>query len=156
MRVVYRIAPAKHARDLSGEGARLSGGRWNNKNTAVVYSSESRSLAALEYLVHASLSDMPADIKLVSVGIPNSIVPKQIDTSRLPDDWRTSPPPYALANMGTKWAVSDESLLLRVPSVVVVNEFNIIINVLHPDMKSVRILEAEDFMYDERLYRTGK
>jgi RES domain-containing protein len=156
MRVVYRIAPAKHARDLSGEGARLSGGRWNNKNTAVIYTSESRSLAALEYLVHVALSDMPTGIKIVSIGIPKPMLPKQIDPSHLPDDWRTGPPPYALADMGTKWAVSGESLLLRVPSVVVAHEFNIIINPLHPDMKSIRILEVEDFIYDERLYRAEK
>ena len=156
MRVVYRIALAKHARDLSGTGARLTGGRWNAKDTAVVYTSESRSLAAMEYLVHVSLTNIPSQIKIVSIGIPDTSIPKQIGPSDLPADWFENPAPFSLADIGTRWVLSGESLLLRVPSAVIVHEFNILINPTHPDMKSVRILDVESFIYDERLHKTDK
>ena len=156
MKVLYRIAPAKHAHDLSGEGARLTGGRWNAKATAVLYTSETRSLAAMEYLVHVSLMDLPPEIKIVSIGIPNTSIPKQIDVSNLPEDWHNSPTPFALAKIGTDWVSSMGSLLLRVPSAVIIHEFNILINLRHPEIKSVSIIDVEDFKYDERLYKTTK
>ena len=156
MRVVYRISPEKHAHDLSGEGSRLHGARWNKKGTAVIYTAESRALAVLESLVHVSLPNLPAGLKVVSLGIPDSIVPKEIDPSRLPELWRTNPPPFALADIGTDWVVSGESLLLRVPSVVVPDEFTIIINPRHHNMKQIKLLEAVDFVFDERLHKKGK
>lgn len=156
MRKVYRISLSKYARDLSGKGARLMGGRWNPKDTAVIYTSESRSLAAMEYLVHMPLMNVPPKITLTSIGIPESIVPKQIRLSNLPKDWRNSPAPFALGEIGAKWLSGMDSLLLRVPSAVVLHEFNILINPMHPDMKSVKILEVEKFLFDERLAKTPK
>ncbi|MDC4207135.1 MAG: RES family NAD+ phosphorylase (plasmid) [Candidatus Manganitrophus sp.] len=156
MREVYRIALAKHARDLSGKGARLTGGRWNTKDTAVIYTSESRSLAAMEYLVHVSLTDIPPEIKITSIGIPETIIPKEIDSSDLPKDWRKSPAPFLLGDIGAKWVSGMDSLLLRVPSAVVLHEFNILINPAHPDMKSVKIVDVESFIYDERLHKPTK
>lgn len=153
MRRVYRIALAKHARDLSGNGARLTGGRWNPKGTAVIYTSESRSLAAMEYLVHLSFTDIPPEIKIVSIGVPETIVPKQIDPAHLPKDWRRSPAPFSLGEIGARWVLGGQSLLLRVPSAIVPHEFNILINPAHLEMKSARILEVERFIYDERLRR---
>jgi RES domain-containing protein len=156
MRRVYRMALAKHARDLSGKGARLTGGRWNAKDTAVLYTSESRSLAAMEYLVHVSIANIPAQTRIVSIGIPDSSIPKQINPSDLPANWARNPAPFLLADIGTRWVSSMESLLLRVPSAVIMHEFNVLINPTHPDMKSVDILEVEGFMYDERLHKTDQ
>jgi len=156
MRRVYRIALAQQARDLSGKGARLTGGRWNPKDTAVIYTSESRSLAAMEFLVHVSLTDIPPGIKIVSIDVPETIVPKEIDPSSLPKDWRRSPAPFSLGDIGAKWVSRMESLLLRVPSAVVKHEFNILINPNHPDFKSVSIIEVENFMYDERFHKQSK
>ncbi|MFA5073368.1 MAG: RES family NAD+ phosphorylase [Nitrospirota bacterium] len=153
MSTCFRICPARYARDLSGEGARLSGGRWNAKNTPLIYASENRSLAALEYLIHVSLSNMPPKIAIISLHVPDSIVPRQLDAQRLPKDWRMSPAPYALAKMGTAWANAKESLLFRVPSAVVPDECNILINPLHPDVKFLRIADIQDFTYDERLLK---
>lgn len=153
---VYRIALAKHARDLSGKGARLTGGRWNPKDTAIIYTSETRSLAAMEFLVHVSLTDIPPEMKMISIDIPETIVPKQIDPSILPKEWRRSSGPFLLVDIGARWVSRMESLLLRVPSAVVMHEFNILINPSHPDMKSVRIIEVDTFMYDERLHKENK
>lgn len=155
MRVVYRIALAQHARDLSGQGARLNGGRWNNKGTAIIYTSESRSLAAMEYLVHVSLPDIPAGLKIVSISIPAAMKAKQVEPSDLPRNWHEYPPPFELADFGTKWVESGQGLLLRVPSAVIEHEFNVLINPQHPDRKHVKIKSIEDFMYDDRLHQAG-
>ena len=153
MRRVYRISLAKHAQDLSGKGARLTGGRWNPKDTAVIYTSESRSLAAMGFLVHVSLADMSPDLKIVTIEVPATTVPKEMGPVVLPKDWRKSPAPFSLGEIGANWVSGMESLLLRVPSAVVLHEFNILINPSHSDMESVRIIDVESFMYDERLHK---
>ncbi len=151
--MLYRVSRSKYAKDLSGKGARLGGGRWNHKGTAVIYTAENRSLAAMEALVHMMSPDFLIGRKMVSIGLPASIVPKGIDVASLPKDWRKYPPALILASLGTTWARSGESLLLRVPSAVIPHEFNILINPAHPDMKSVKVVAIEDFVYDERLNR---
>lgn len=151
MRKVYRISLERHARDFSGKGARLMGGRWNSKGTALIYTSESRSLAAMEFLVHVSLANIPPRIVIAALEIPASIVPQQIDLQDLPKDWRSCPPPFVLGEIGTQWVSRMESLLLRVPSAVVAHEFNLLINPAHPEMKSIKIQKVEHFIYDERL-----
>ncbi len=152
MRVLYRVCRAKYANELSGEGARLGGGRWNHKGTSIIYTAESRSLAAFEALVHISHPDFLIGWKMVSIGVPETVIPKSIYPSVLPKDWHKNPPPFALADIGTTWAVSAGSLLLRVPSAVVAREFNILINPRHPDIKPVEVVEVEDFVYDDRLH----
>lgn len=152
MILLYRIAPERHAADLTGEGARRYGGRWNKKGTAVMYTSESRSLAVLESLVHVSLPNLPADLKIITIRIPDGIAPREIDRSRLPLDWRGNPPPFTLAEWGSAWAALGESLLLRVPSAVLPDEYNVLINPQHPDSARMQVVEIADFAYDKRLY----
>ena len=156
MRVLYRISRAKYARDLSGAGARLAGGRWNHKGTPMIYTAASRSLAALEALVHMSQADFLIQRKIVLIEIPRTIVPQAIDESALPKNWRRYPPSFNLADIGTQWAVNMKNLLLQVPSAVVPDEFNILINPAHPDMKYVTVAGIEDFKFDKRLYPSGK
>ena len=122
---LFRIAKEQHARDLSGVGARLYGGRWNHKGVAVVYASESRALAALEYLVHVPMSSIPRDLEMMELVIPKRIIPENIDPADLPPKWRKYPPPQSLATLGSNWAHSNRSLLLRVPSAVVENELSV-------------------------------
>ena len=151
--IVYRIARTRHIRDLSGMGARLHGGRWNNKGIGLVYTSENRSLATVEYLVHVPISIIPENLSIASIEIPNMITQKDVLPGSLPRYWRDYPSPPQLAEIGTKWASSNETLLLRVPSAVVENEFNILINPQHPDMKLISISKIEKFRFDTRLVR---
>ncbi len=149
--IVYRITKTTYMNDLTGTGARQYGGRWNHKGTGIIYTSESRSLAILEYLVHVPLSILPSDLSIVSISIPDTINLKEIPASSLPESWKIYPAPLKLADIGTNWALSNESLMLRVPSVVVEHEFNILINPSHPDIKHVSILNAEKYLFDDRL-----
>jgi len=151
--LVYRIATSKHVKDLSGEGARLHGGRWNHRGTALLYTSETRSLATVELVVHVSLSFAPTDLKMATIEVPDEPAPEVVDVAALPPNWRDFPAPPELADLGTTWARSSRSLLLRVPSAVVAHEHNILINPAHPDIARVVLATVEDFRLDRRLAR---
>lgn len=148
---LYRIATTAHIKDLSGAGARLYGGRWNEKGVAVVYTSESRALAVLEYLVHLPMVFAPGELSIMELKVPDSISPREVDRRSLPSDWRSYPAPEALAAIGTRWARSNDSLLLRVPSAVVEHEFNVLINPLHSDFNHITPRNPERFVFDSRL-----
>jgi len=154
--LVYRIATSTHVNDLSGEGARLHGGRWNHRGTAVIYTSETRSLATVELLVHVSLSFAPTDLKMATIEVPDEPAPEVVDVAALPPNWRGFPAPPELADLGTSWARSGRSLLLRVPSAVVEHEYNILINPAHPDIARIALAGVEDFLLDRRLARTKR
>jgi RES domain-containing protein len=151
--LVYRIAKRDVVRDLSGTGAKLFGGRWNHRGTAVVYTSETRALATVEFLVHLSLSNAPRGLMIATIEIPDSIVPEEVPRGSLPRGWRDYPPPREVAELGTRWAKSNKSLLFRVPSAVVEQEYNILINPLHSEMPKVVLREVEALEFDKRLVR---
>ncbi len=150
---VYRIAKTRYIKDLSGSGARIYGGRWNHKGTSMIYTSENRALATVEYLVHVPLSIVPIHLSLATLQIPDKITPEKISISDLPSNWREYPAPSRLAELGTNWVTKNESLLFCVPSALIEHEFNILINPLHPDMKHVSIFQIERYTFDKRLLR---
>jgi RES domain-containing protein len=154
--LVYRIATSKHIGDLSGEGARLHGGRWNHRGTAIIYTSASRSLATVELLVHVSLSYTPTHLKIATIEVPDEPASEEVDGAALPPNWRDFPAPPELADLGTSWVRSSRSLLLRVPSAVVEHEKNNLINPAHPHIARVVLAEVEDFHLDRRLARTKR
>ena len=150
---VYRIAKTQYIHDLTGMGARLYGGRWNHKGIGLVYTAESRALATVEYLVQVPLSLVPHDLSMAMLDIPNWITSKTMAVGNLPANWRDYPAPSALADLGMQWALSRETLLLRVPSVVVEDEWNVLINPLHPDLPHVTLAQVEPYRFDARLLR---
>jgi len=147
---VYRIAKTSYIKDLTGAGARLYGGRWNHKGTPLIYTSQTRSLATVEFLVHLSLPHAPADISMATIEIPDDVRPEVIALHSLPSNWRKKPAPSELADLGTTWAQAKRSLLLRVPSAVVEHEFNILINPAHPDMPRVAVVNVEKLTINDR------
>jgi RES domain-containing protein len=150
---VYRIAKKHYAMDLTGLGAKLYGGRWNHRGRGLIYTSETRSLAMLEFLVHVSLPCVPTSLSIAAIEIPDDLVPEEMTFGLLPRNWREHPSSSKLADIGTQWAKSNRGVLLRVPSAVVEKEFNVLMNPLHPDIVRVVLLELEPFEMDERLYR---
>lgn len=149
--ILFRIAKTEFIRDLSGTGPRLYGGRWNPKGIGVIYTSESRALAALELFVHLSRTVIPPSFSLASIEIPDTASMKKITPEELPRNWRTYPAPIKLASLGASWIQSKETLLLRVPSVIMPPEGNILINPAHPQMTGVRIIKVETYSPDSRL-----
>lgn len=151
---VYRMAGTQFINDLYGNGSKKYGGRWNHKGTSMIYTSENRALATVEYLVHVPLSMIPTNLSLATILIPNEITPEKISILDLPGNWQEYPAPSKLCDIGTNWAAKKEDLLLRVPSAVIEHEFNILINPLHPDMKHVTIFQIEKYKVNKRLLRS--
>lgn len=149
--LVFRIARKRYIRDLTGQGAKVYGGRWNQRGTPIIYASETRALALVEYLVHLSWLQIPADLKISTLQLPDGLSPETLSPKYLPKGWQSYPPPQKLAHLGVEWVRSERSLLLRVPSAVVDREYNILINPLHPDMGLVKISNVEDLRIDRRL-----
>lgn len=145
----YRIAKTKYL-SLDGEGARLYGGRWNSKGVAVAYLSTSIALALVENLVHFELGMLPPDMSLITIEIPDDIMIETLEP--LPDDWDSPDDAPECRTAGDIWVRSMRSLLLRVPSVIVPREYNLLFNPAHPDSARITIT-SEPFPIDPRLYR---
>ncbi len=150
---LYRISATKHIKDLTGTGARIYGGRWNYPGFPVVYTSSSRSLAALEFLVHVPMALAPKNLSIAVIETPEQTHMKEITSSDLPKNWRTYPPPGQLAETGTEWLKSKSSLLLKIPSAVMQEEYNILINSMHEEMNLVTIESIEKFSFDSRFLK---
>ncbi|HPM84963.1 MAG TPA: RES family NAD+ phosphorylase [Candidatus Anammoximicrobium sp.] len=147
----WRIFKPKHAAAaFTGEGARLYGGRWNSKGTAVVYAAGSAALAALELLVHLAPQRMLELYQLCDVTFDEKIV-KQVSHADLPANWRSDPAPQALKEIGDLWIASQTSAALRVPSAVIDTESNYLLNPAHPDFSRIQIGRARPFRLDPRL-----
>ena len=121
---LFRISASEHINDLTGTGARIYGGRWNHAGYPVVYASGSRSLAALEFLVHVPMAFAPKKLSIIEIRVQENIERESIMASQLPSNWRDYPAPEQLANIGTNWIKSKSSLLLDIPSAVVEKEVN--------------------------------
>lgn len=150
---LFRISTSEYINDITGMGARIYGGRWNHTGYPAVYTSGSRSLAALEFLVHVPMALAPENLSIVEINILENIERESINESQLPSNWRDYPAPEQLANIGTNWIKLKSSLLLDIPSAVVVKEVNTLINPLHPDIKFVDLINIEKFSFDSRLFK---
>ena len=150
---VFRITKTRYADDLSGAGARLNGGRWNHQGVSVIYTSSSRALAMVEYLVHVPAAMIPKNLCIAAIDVPDEAIPDRVEVSDLPGNWRHYPAPPELAEIGSNWALSGKSLLLQVPSAVVEDEYNVLINPMHSDMSRVTVADAQPHIFDERLVR---
>lgn len=148
---VYRLAKAKYIRDLSGIGARIAGGRWNVKGTSVLYTSQNRALATVEYLVHVPIAIIPKDLRMATLEVPDAAPQTTVSIKDLPPNWNHYPAPPELAKIGTDWVAGKSQLLLYIPSAVVPGEHNVLINPSNPDMKYVKILDVEVYRFDQRL-----
>jgi RES domain-containing protein len=129
----------------------LYGGRWNDPGVPIVYCAESIALAALEILVHTDASIAPTDLVVVPIEIPDAATTRAIDPKKLPHEWRGYPANSSTKSIGEAWVKRRDTLLLRVPSAIVPQEHNVLINVGHPLMGRVRAGTPEPFAFDPRL-----
>lgn len=145
----WRIVREKHAHAaFNGEGARVYGGRWNSKGFPVVYCSESRSLAALETLVHLN-PQIPARYVIFRVQFEPALLVR-LSIEQLPVGWDAEPPGQASMSVGDRWLLRGESAVLGVPSCLT-GETNFLLNPQHKDFDQIRIGASEVFTFDSRL-----
>ncbi len=142
----------KHASEaFMGEGTKRFGGRWNHKGTAVVYVSATLSLAALEQFIHLGRQGIHIPFVFFRLEIPDNVPVSFIEADSLPKDWRSEPPPNSTKDLGTEWAKSKLSAVLRVPSVIVPVGSNYLLNINHPEFAHIKIGDFERFSFDPRM-----
>ena len=149
---VWRICSRGHRR-FDGEGARRYGGRWNHPGISLVYTSGSLSLAALEFFVHVDIDIAPAGLVAIQADVPDSLTIETIKIASLPKDWRRYPAPEALKKIGTAWAAKVSTAILAVPSAMIPEERNYLLNPAHRDFKRIRIYRPTPFRFDPRMWK---
>jgi len=139
---------------FSGFGAKEFGGRWNNKGTPVVYAAGSQSLAILEVAVHVESENQLKNYSLFEVTFDDSLV-TTLPQEQWPDDWQNDPAPSSTKKIGDEWVASQDSLILQVPSTIVTDTPNFIINPYHPDLHKLQISGAIPYPIDSRIKKTS-
>lgn len=150
MMIVYNIRRAQYSKQISASGV---ANRWNKKDEFVLYTGSSVSLAALELIAHRNSIQTSEVYKLLFIEIKfTSKDITTIDIKTLPTNWKSIHSYPVLQQIGSKWYQNKKSLLMEVPSVLVPQEKNYLINTKHPAFKEkVRLIKAEDFTWDFRL-----
>jgi RES domain-containing protein len=151
--IVFRISKKAHINDLSGIGAGLYGGRWNPKGINLVYTSSSIALASLEYLVHNYhlLSSAEICLAKIKIGTPKPIM--ELKAKELPIHWNLPLKILqATQQFGKDFYLQQNDYILKVPSAVVPQEYNLLLNPLHKHHVRTKVVEIIDpFVFDQRL-----
>lgn len=149
--LLWRIASARYD-PLDGEGARIAGGRWNSPGRPVVYTSADPALAVLEKLVWTDPEDVPNELLLFRIELPDELAPHEFDVRRLPESWQEVGCPECIA-VGDEWLTSGASLALSVPSAILPEVRNVLLNPHHPAVARLQVGDARPFHFDLRLLR---
>lgn len=150
--ILYRFTRAEFSHDLSGEGSRRFGGRWNSKGNAVVYTSLNISLALLELLIHSVSYDeiKTNELMIIETNINQF---KEITAPQLKSGWQDDID-YS-RYIGDEFLNSQSSLLMQIPSAIIHEEYNVLINPKHKDFSKVKIKSARIFQFDARLFKNA-
>ncbi len=148
--IIYRLATAQYAEDLSGTGSKLLGGRWNVPGLPVLYTAENISLAVLEIIVNAERRFIPPTYQLLKLSVPDNIGLTSILKDKLKQQWKDD---FEYTQwMGTEFIKQNKHLIMKVPSAVVDEEHNFLFNPLHSDFKKLKITSISGFQFDHRLH----
>ena len=139
--LAWRLCRAPFA-DLAGEGARRYGGRWNQPGHPVVYAASNAALAVLEVRVHLDLTPdlLPDDYVLLTIDLREMATE---EVAAIPAD---------PAAFGDAWLPEQRTPVLRVPSLIVPESFNLLINPAHPDAERASVISRRRFAFDRRLW----
>lgn len=145
-------APTYAASDLSGTGAKMTGGRWNSTGTPVVYCATSIALATLETVHYLRAGDLPFNRYLDRIDIPEPVWNARQVLDPLPGGWDAIPAGQSARAAGDEWIATGASALLLVPSVIVPDEHNVLINPLHGDADAIVATTVRRWIYDPRFF----
>lgn len=149
---IYRLTASRYVDTaFSGEGTRRVGGRWTPVGYCAVHAAGSIALAVLETLVHVDASVMPAH-RVIAVDVPEDVPVTTVPVADLPVNWRYTPPPSVLRDLGKAWLDAGDTALMQVPSVIVPEEPNYLVNPLHADFSRLVIHPPAPFEIDRRLF----
>ena len=153
MKIAWRIVGARYQDDaFSGQGARLRGGRWNSKGTTMVYTAGSIALASIEMVVNLPGPQLLEAFVKIPVHIPHDLI-TDLSVDKLPSDWNSRPISPTTKAIGDRWVQKRKSVVLKVPSVVIPEEHNYLLNPNHPDFEKISIGTPIIYCFDQRLVR---
>ncbi|HEY8712733.1 MAG TPA: RES family NAD+ phosphorylase [Thermoanaerobaculia bacterium] len=149
----WRITTVEYAASaFDGKGAFVNGGRWNSRGVRMIYTPSSAALAALELLVRIRRRESLRKYVLLACSFEEQLM-RRLTPKDLPDDWRASPAPAPLQQIGDAWIAQDQDAVLEVPSAIIETEFNYLLNPRHRDFRKIKIADAIPFSLDLRLLR---
>lgn len=147
---LFRITRAARA-DLQGTGGIHAAGRWHTRGRRIVYAATTRALCILEVLVHVDPEDVPDDLVLLTIDVPDELEAEVVEEPSLPAGWN-APQRYDVCRaVGDAWLDSLRTAVLRVPSAVAPDEWNVLINPAHPSATRITITHQRPFSFDPRL-----
>ena len=132
------------------KGSRARRRASQTRSTRSSATSESRALALLEYTVNINIDDVPRALSMTTLEIPDENI-LAFEEYELPGDWKDIPAPSSTKKFGTKLLNAAKSPVIKIPSTVIHDEFNYILNPRHADNKFFKILDIKDFVYDIRI-----
>ncbi|GAB3696844.1 RES family NAD+ phosphorylase [Spirosoma flavus] len=146
--LVYRITKTQYANRLVASGGAA---RWNERGQMVVYTAATRALACLENVVHRSGEGLLADFRVMVIDVSDSLALETITVDSLPADWFEFRQYDTCQRIGGEWLRSVRTAVLKVPSAIIPNEWNYLLNPAHPDFLQIQLLRTEPFVFDPRL-----
>jgi RES domain-containing protein len=150
---LWRITTRKWALDKLCDGARLYGGRWNPSGYPAMYAGSTIAICALEKFVHLAGALHPPMV-LVAIDLPDDDALRiEPSLSHLPQDWADLPAPGSTQEFGRQWLQSNKELIMLVPSAIIPESINAVINPAHPDYTNVRLSIVRDFTFDARMFK---
>jgi len=150
---IFRLTKTNYINDLSGEGARLYSGRWNRRGEALLYFSEHLSLCVLELLTRMDYEFLAADYSFLEAEVPSSLISTLRKPEIITEKWRNNPPISLTQDYGSIWIQKAKTLALKVPSAVLPNESNILINPNHKHFSKIKIMSKRILDIDPRILK---
>jgi RES domain-containing protein len=139
---LYSIGKKAHAHDITGLGAKLHGGRWNYAGIPCIYLADNRALSLLEYSAHTALHLLPPSLSFTTFEVPDHSI-KELTENELPITWLQQPFCKDSQDIGSALLKQKDHLLLKMPSVVLEQEFNFVLNTMHPLISAVKIIDVD-------------
>jgi RES domain-containing protein len=146
--LVYRITQTKYAGKLITSGRAA---RWNPNDIGMIYTASSRSLACLENTVHRSQAGLSQLFSIMTIEIPDHIKTKTVRLNDLPANWTDYNEMSFTQHIGQAWIRENESVILQVPSSIIDEEVNYLLNPDHRDFEQIKVIKIQPFVFDKRL-----
>lgn len=145
--IVYRISLAIYSDNLVPSG---NAARWNSKDVKIIYTAESRALACLENIVHRSAIRLQKQFRLLIINVPDNVSIDEIKEGDLMNSWQKFYNMAYTQSFGNTWILAKSTAVLKVPSALVNDEFNYLLNPAHKDFSRITIKKKESFDFDDR------
>jgi RES domain-containing protein len=146
--LVYRITKTAYADRLVASGGAA---RWNERGQFVIYTAATRALACLENVVHRSGEGLLENFRVMVIDLPDALAVETISPHTLPPDWFDFRHYDTCQRIGGEWLRSGRSPVLRVPSAIIAQEWNYLLNPAHPDFQRITLVRTEAFSFDPRI-----